>query len=333
MNIAYSSSNEYSWLMGISIFSLLANNPDEKIHFYILSNGISSKNRTTITKMIGSFGQSVDFLAPEKTPFEELLLSKDRWGLACLQKIRLQTNPLPNLDRILYLDSDTIVRGPIRDFYDSDLHGAIVGGMYDGICQRQRTNLGMERENPYFNAGILLIDEERARKANLSERYSSFLNKVNGILRFQDQDLMNASLKTKEKCVLPFKYDAGGGVFFLSYKQYKQLRKPALYYSETEFNETKNNPVIVHFYSFFLETTRVWNTGSKHPFKAEFFDYKNRSPYKDVSLPKDSRPFFKKIILKIVHYFPHFLTIPLVSFFYNYVIPKKYAKALKKTHK
>ena len=46
--VSYSSSDSYSWIMGISIVSLLENNKDERFHIYILDNGICEDNKSKI---------------------------------------------------------------------------------------------------------------------------------------------------------------------------------------------------------------------------------------------------------------------------------------------
>jgi lipopolysaccharide biosynthesis glycosyltransferase len=61
-------------------------------------------------------------------------------------------------ERVLCLDSDTLVTGDIADLLETDLEGECLGGVADGYAYAAPDERG------YFNAGVLLIDTGAYRR-------------------------------------------------------------------------------------------------------------------------------------------------------------------------
>jgi lipopolysaccharide biosynthesis glycosyltransferase len=94
---------------------------------------------------------------------------------------------LPNLDDVLYLDVDTVIRGPLDDLLGWDLRHPL--GAVEELAQNSLRMFGTNRV-PYFNAGVLRMSLERMRAERVWEQaYEILLNRPG--LRFQDQDILN----------------------------------------------------------------------------------------------------------------------------------------------
>ena len=106
----------------------------------------------------------------------------------------------PELDKAIYIDSDTIVLGDISEFYNHDL-----GDNYVGACNEQamlqvdtygryvEQVVGIDR-NKYFNAGHLLINCDQFRKQHILERFIDLLGVYNFVV-VQDEDYLNVLCK------------------------------------------------------------------------------------------------------------------------------------------
>jgi len=117
---------------------------------------------------------------------------------------------LPQLERVLYLDADIIVRRDIAELYRSDLDGMPVGGVADlGIymmLRRERirgetrlkhyfARLGIDpRRSLYVNAGVLLMDLAALRRLRFGAEALDFSNARGGDLITMDQCLINTLL-------------------------------------------------------------------------------------------------------------------------------------------
>ena len=75
----------------------------------------------------------------------------------------------PEIDKAIYIDSDTVVLGDIAQLYAYDLGDAYVGACREQVMIQEEVYgtyvekvLGVERDN-YFNAGMLVINCEQFR--------------------------------------------------------------------------------------------------------------------------------------------------------------------------
>ena len=99
---------------------------------------------------------------------------------------------LPEVERVLYLDSDTLAMSDLRPLWDTaldDAYVAAVENVWEPWNADHPARLGLER---YFNSGVLLLDLERMRAdgctAALLETATS------GRVLWPDQDALNLVL-------------------------------------------------------------------------------------------------------------------------------------------
>jgi hypothetical protein len=108
----------------------------------------------------------------------------------------------PGYERLLYIDADTRIIGPLAPLFGLDLRGNTVGMVED--CGRYlrdatakpgwddyRASLGLDTAKPYYNAGVLLIDSAAWRAENCWRRLLEFITAREGKLIFMDQDALN----------------------------------------------------------------------------------------------------------------------------------------------
>lgn len=94
---------------------------------------------------------------------------------------------LPHLDEILYLDVDTLIRGPIDDLLSWELHNS-VGAVHE-LSDVGRGLFGTVRQ-AYFNAGVIRMSLKRLRQERLWDRALEILTD-RPELRRQEQDVFN----------------------------------------------------------------------------------------------------------------------------------------------
>ena len=104
----------------------------------------------------------------------------------------------PAIERAVYLDCDVLVRDDIAKLYNWDLHGRPIAAVRDTIGawlvsgRDARGNRDIfDTADPYFNAGILLIDIPKWRDTNVVGYMEQAL--ADGVLQriYYDQDLLN----------------------------------------------------------------------------------------------------------------------------------------------
>ena len=104
----------------------------------------------------------------------------------------------PEVSRVLYLDCDMLVRDGIEKLFDIDMEGRPIAAVRDtmGAFITARRDLKGNRDifdiaDPYFNAGMVLIDVAQWRAANIMGRMEQAL--ADGIMQriYYDQDFLN----------------------------------------------------------------------------------------------------------------------------------------------
>ena len=100
-----------------------------------------------------------------------------------------------NVGKILYLDSDIIVRRSLEDLWNTDIQDYALAAVIDPWWS---PGGGPHVEVPpgakYFNAGVLLINLDYWRMNNVSENATAFARNNFEKVHYWDQDALNAIL-------------------------------------------------------------------------------------------------------------------------------------------
>ncbi|MGN1155777.1 MAG: glycosyltransferase, partial [Agathobacter sp.] len=103
-------------------------------------------------------------------------------------------------ERVLYIDSDRVVREDIANLYQYELRKNYIGAVRDQLVVQTDTYgdyvekvLGISR-GAYFNAGVVLINCEQFRKNHMLKKFIELLNTYTFVVA-QDQDYLNILCK------------------------------------------------------------------------------------------------------------------------------------------
>ena len=189
MNIVYSSSDSYCEIAGISMLSLLENNSSvRELNVYLIDNGISVENKKRLEDMFKSFGREIHYLQPlDIESFAKTKINIGRWNISTFYRLFLSTM-LPELDKVLFIDCDTLVLEELSDLWNMDFKDKWVYGVDDCRGAAYRTNIGLEPEDNYINNGVLLMNLAAWRENNVEQRFLQFIHDNQGDITFVDQD-------------------------------------------------------------------------------------------------------------------------------------------------
>lgn len=327
MNILYTLNDNFVPQVCAAICSICENNRKEKdIHFYLFSMNISTKNKKKITKFVSSYRRKIDIIEiPDLQEYFTKDFDTNGWSNVVLARLLLDKLLPKKIDRILYLDGDTIVLGNLNKFYNMDLKDKVLAMAIEPTVNKERKNkLGLENYY-YHNSGVLLIDLKKWRDNNIGNKVIDYFIKNKKVIFAPDQDALNGELKD-DIYSLPPKYN-----FFNIYNQYNynffvKLLKPIKYISEEEYMDSVNNPLIIHY----LGEERPWRKGNKHKYRNEYIKYLNMTPYSNEGFEDGWTLYF--ICFNIFN----FITKPFPSLRYkimDYLIPKVIARRKSKLKK
>lgn len=213
----------YTKYAGTSLCSLFENTEEwVTVHFFH-DHTLSAENRRLLMQLVRSYGQQIVFFDIEKNYKERMtkLTESIQWmkahistpGMFFCEAIwyrLLLGEILKDLDRVIYLDSDTIINLDIGEFWKEEVGASGLAAVPDFVIQENHISKmvqkGLYPEEKYFNAGVLLIDLQKFRKVeNLLERGTAFL-KEHDMVDYNDQDILNYFFG-KECRLLPDKYN------------------------------------------------------------------------------------------------------------------------------
>ena len=319
MNVLYASDDKFAGILAVSLVSLFENNKrEEALRVYILDDAISQENRERLNEIFSTYGREGIFLQMNDIAIPDAFISA-RWPKVAFVRLFIADVLDSSVHRLLYLDCDTIIQAPLRELWKTNLDGNIIAGVRDCLSFRYLENLGMDRKSPYINSGVLLIDLDRYREHHVKEKVRRFIKTYAGVIRYPDQDVINAVFEGKIY-TLPPRYNTLTLFYDFSYSAMCKYRKPEAYYTRQQIEQAVASPVIIHFTTSFL-SLRPWVENSRHRYKEQFLYYRSLSPWKDMPLWKDNANGLKKACVKVYKCVPWKWAVAFSGFWHATVVP------------
>ena len=202
INVAYALDINYSYIIHVSMKSIMLNqNIDTFINFHIVSSNVTKEQKTIINKICLEHNNCRIFYHIIGNQFNEFQFEGlVNWSKTIFYRLLLQ-DILPNENKVLYLDCDTLVYKDLNEIYNYD----ITDKYYTGMLEEENRNIKGYIIKYYINSGVLLINLDNLRKDNIYTKIIEYLTMNNNTLTFPDQDTINAVCNTKNG-VFPTKY-------------------------------------------------------------------------------------------------------------------------------
>lgn len=291
INILVTPSDNYTMPCGVMFYSACVNNPQGSLHFFVVTDGeFTEESKNKLRQTVEPFDNKIDFCIVDEDVISQAA------NVACVYYPRyvfyrlLAFKFLPSdIDRILYLDCDIIIRKPLQELWNIDVSSYGIAGVPDvfegNIAHYNR--LEYPSQEGYFNAGVILMNLQYWRSNDIEKQVIAILNEQHDKLKFHDQDVLNLVFHDS-KLRLPIKFNVQSGFYYkkqfygFEYNKYK-----------AELEEGRVAPVILH-----LCGSQPWSKGCTHPLKDEFFKYQKETLWHNEPLWKNRRRLGKRIIDK-----------------------------------
>ncbi len=265
LKIVYAIDDNVYKLAAVSIASVLLNNKNHEIEIIILNSNLCSEavNEFNKLKKIKDFTLSLVHI--DEQEFKGL---PNAW-LTVTAWFRLKmAEACQDIDRVLYLDCDTICRRDLSYIWNQEFDNKSVI-VTEEYMPHMLSKLNLQSKW-YFNSGVMLCNLVKWREKNLTSQLINCAFENRNIIQYLDQDVCNIFFdKDKKK----FKQDS----VFLTYD------KPH-----------PKNPVIVHFTGL-----KPFKINCSNKYKKEWWKYaKLTSFYKEFkkSYNKEMPDFIKELI-------------------------------------
>ena len=269
INVLYTVDKNYVNYMLVSMCSLIENNSNMDICFHIICDGLEEIDFVNIDNTIKSF-VNVDLKFYDFSAIKGLIekYGIPEWNSSSMPNARLFFDAcIRDVDRLLYLDSDTIVVNSLTGLsnYNNAIHM-----VRDSMPTNYWKSLSPKLLH-YYNSGVMWIDVDNWKKNAFHDKIIHGLeNRIP--YKYPDQDLINLTL-SENIYDLPPNYNlfSTDDYFPLLFLRRFYNKAGISRYSEDEMLAAKKYPIILHstpFYGF-----KAWDGNSIHPFYTYYQEY------------------------------------------------------------
>jgi len=297
MEIVYVSNERYARHLGVSVYSLYDHNREEDVGVTVVSTGISDDSKEKLNLIAREFGREITFcdLTDIRGKFD-YAVDTGKFDISTMGRLFIGDILPVTVDRALYLDCDTVVLHSLKHLWETDLSGKTIGAVPEPTIYREvKEYLGLDDKDPYYNAGVLLINLTKWRAEKVRKKLISFYGSISGRSLFHDQDAINGVLKGEIKTLSP------SWNFFTNYRyfRYEDLKAMSPSYAripETVFEKAKHHPAVVHF----AGDERPWILGSMNHYGKAYDTYLELTPWRGT--PKEPGSMAKMFAYHMMDY-------------------------------
>ena len=158
MNIVYCVTEDYIDKIKPSVKSLRFFNPKAKVYLVTETDGCDIEDVEVI-----------DIRNQQWFPEDSINYRNQFTYIGLLKAVYGELLPC---DKVLHLDADTIVNGPLNALYETDMKGK-----WFGMVEEKKGNYH-PFGSKYYNAGVLLLNLKQIRKDKIQDRMVEYLNTV-----------------------------------------------------------------------------------------------------------------------------------------------------------
>ncbi len=271
INVVTACDNAYVQHTAVFLRSLVKTNPNRKCRIFILvpDNFI---HRESLEHNLSSHVTYLEFLKINRPDTASLKVS-NHISVASYFRLFLDKLIPANVNRVIYLDSDILVAGPLDELWAVDLEKYIMAAVTDAVVnnnQKVRQKIGLAPTSNYFNAGVLVIDLCRWRNARVGECALDFAIDYPELITYWDQCALNHVLNGQFKELtkdLNFQSD------HLRWSERRKCTLDTLH----ELDAAK----IVHFSG----PQKPWHYINSHPMKWLYWEYLRQTEWRDYCPP------------------------------------------------
>lgn len=201
--IFYACDDAYVKFTIVSLHSIMKNaSKDYDYKVYVLNTNIGKEMQKKLSELQNQ-NDNLEIIFSNVSSYldsiEERLPLRHYYSKAIYFRIFI-AEMYPEYDKVIYMDSDTIIQGDIADLYNTD-----IGDCYVAACHEQAMEqvdvygtysekvLGLDR-HLYFNDGMMIMNTKLFREKNVLDQFLNYLSEYYFIVT-QDQDYLNIICK------------------------------------------------------------------------------------------------------------------------------------------
>ena len=260
MNILITSDSKYLKQIVVLLKSIELNNAGRH-NVYLMYRESEKMRLSGINKEVFN----INYIEVDDKYLDEYPQLEKRYPVEIYYKLIAHLHLPKDIDRILYLDPDIVVKGDISEFYNYDFKDNyyVATSHVKMACKKfNDIRLGLGKEIPYINVGVLLINLEALRKIDVKRDIDEFLKNNRYKMMLPDQDIISCLYGNKAIILDDIIYNLGE----------KNFRQRRLVDKNMNIDFVENNVKIIHYYG----RNKPWNKNYRGTLNKYYNEYESK---------------------------------------------------------
>jgi len=202
VNITLITDSRYTPPTAVSMSSAIKNKCENSTYnFYIITENTTPQDNAYLLRLKNLAPETVNITL---VPREEPDLPYENMQRFLQYKVGMHKIYLPeilrDLDKVIYMDGDTLVLKDLRALFDIDVSEVYAAVAKDGIYYRfpkEMAEIGVDKRGFYFNSGVMLYNLAMQRKDNITDKLVEYIKTHEDF--YGDQDVLNVVFGDKLK--------------------------------------------------------------------------------------------------------------------------------------
>lgn len=271
INIVLATDDNFVQHCSVVIASVLANN--NEVSFYLFTEGLKPDNEKILKDLAKQYGGELHVCLMDSNIVSQFPMPSymsSHISIATYYRLFVERALPSNIDKVIYMDCDMVVRGSLTPLWETDMTDKAIGAVYQfnewALNNQSYERLGFDSSYGYFNAGLLLINLKYWREHDVTSQLMAFIKDNYAQIHSHDQDVLNAVL---HQYVQPLSYTWNCLPSFFEKKRYT-------YPGFVDYSKNIVDPVVIHYVS----KPKPWQYECKHPYKDEYYKYLDQTHFK-----------------------------------------------------
>lgn len=265
--------NHYMILLAALLKSIELNHyTNEYIDVYVVQDKVSKRNQKKLELSVNPAKIGIKWVKIKDTIPEGISfpLVKNSYPLNTYVRLFIPHFIPKEIEKVLFLDVDMIMLEDISKLWNINIGDKIIGAALDlgaltiGVGVKNYKELNMNPNEKYFNAGLQLINTQKWREENITEKTINAINEGREFALLGDQYGLNVSL----------------------YKKWFEL--DPLWNQFCCYNDPI--PYLIHYFG----RKPIYTTYENH-FQEVFYSYLNQTEWKNSKPINEFNRYIKKI--------------------------------------
>ena len=273
LRVACASGTEYAPHTAAMLHSVLEHAGDLRVEaHYLVSPRFPPSASGSISRMMRTGGGHVLFHEVSDHRLAELA-SRPRFDPAVWYPLLL-ADLVPDVDRVLYIDSDALAMDNLRPLWSTSLDGAwaaAVPNLLEPWNHERPAQLGLSGPREYLNSGVLLFDLATMRADDATERLLGYARRRGPSVSGLDQDALSVVMAGRWR-ELHVRWNTMNSVYLFD-------EAPG-FYGAAATEEARRRPGIRHFEGPGLN--KPWHFLCDRPGRQSYEHHRSATPWPRV---------------------------------------------------